>query len=441
MRVGNFVRRAVAAAFGLLVLTSLLSACANKHVVKVTVGAPLGFNQPVVVEDNGQIPTADPGLVCGSTTQGLGEALLAAANPATSKVTREWGDVIPGKQMYAAGKVTDLMYSTGDLLFTHPFGLDLTFDIQPDRPYARLVQQVGTGAREGAPPGRLHWEIEQGLVPHADTSTFLPGFTPQEGDRITTFGHWIIDCGHNDFHTEIHPPTLVAFSHQEGSATLAHTWYNPYYESQLFTPDPSLVDQFANASRLTDPATVNFPQYLFHQLLRLIHIGDPGTVGFLDHLEAHILELAPTTSPATWYVCAPGTRPAGGSLSVQTHLRVRPGVTIRQSTDDTSGCAGFTANIGKAYTPFALVRKDCTVAWSTLNAQIQAALNNPDIDILKSIQAKVPATFRAAVARDPAFDCYDPLVAPPPSSRQGTVTSETQPYPFYGTIEVSWKKG
>ena len=130
---------------------------------------------------------------------------------------------------------------------------------------------------------------------------------------------------------------------------------------------------------------------------------------------------------------------AAGSLTVDaanTDRLLSAPVTDQAAYTLSINVSGATVN-----TPFALVRKDCPVSWSTLNAQVQAALGNPNIDILKSIQAKVPAKFRGAVARDPTFDCYDPLVAPPPSSSLGIVTSETQPFPFYGTVEVSWKKG
>src|ERR1019366_3645970 len=45
-------------------------------------------------------------------------------------------------------------------------------------------------------------ETDQNLVPQP--------YRAQHGDRVAIFGRWIVDAGHNDFHTEIHPPLLLA---------------------------------------------------------------------------------------------------------------------------------------------------------------------------------------------------------------------------------------
>jgi len=48
-------------------------------------------------------------------------------------------------------------------------------------------------------------------------------YQPQDGDRTALFGRWIVDCGHGDeegtsgWHTEIHPPLLVATGRGTGS--------------------------------------------------------------------------------------------------------------------------------------------------------------------------------------------------------------------------------
>jgi hypothetical protein len=46
-------------------------------------------------------------------------------------------------------------------------------------------------------------EIDQDLV----SQEFREWLT--EGDRVAVFGRWIVDCGHDDFHAEIHPPLLM----------------------------------------------------------------------------------------------------------------------------------------------------------------------------------------------------------------------------------------
>ena len=53
------------------------------------------------------------------------------------------------------------------------------------------------------------------------------GYIPHEGDRIAMRGRWIIDCGHNDFHAELHPITFMAFGHEEGNKTVVQCWPTP----------------------------------------------------------------------------------------------------------------------------------------------------------------------------------------------------------------------
>src|SRR5215475_2556742 len=62
-------------------------------------------------------------------------------------------------------------------------------------------------------PGTLGMEIDHDLIPES--------YLPHDGDRVAVFGRWIVDCGHGDndqgvsgFHTEIHPPLLVASGRQ-----------------------------------------------------------------------------------------------------------------------------------------------------------------------------------------------------------------------------------
>lgn len=64
-------------------------------------------------------------------------------------------------------------------------------------------------------PGTIGMETDHDLMPDA--------YQPRDGDRVAVFGHWIVDCGHGDsntipgFHTEIHPPLLVAAGRETGT--------------------------------------------------------------------------------------------------------------------------------------------------------------------------------------------------------------------------------
>jgi hypothetical protein len=434
------VRRAwrpVAAGISVLLVAA---ACAKSSTAPpLQVGGLAGFDEHQAVLANGAIPEPDAGLACGSTTQEFGTEFLNTS-PQNAHVLREWGEIVPGRQMYVGGTVAKVEFSHGDLQFDHPFGLDFSFDVKPDRPFAGLARSVGTAAPEGGPPGTIHMEISEGLVPHTNGTSYAPGVIPSVGDRVAAYGRWIIDCGHGDFHTEIHPTTFLAFGHREGSATVVHTFYNPYYETQLYTPEADTAARTEDARRFGAADTSPLPAYLYHQILRLLHVGNPGPAGFLDRLEAHILLQANTASRITWYQCPPGGARSKGSVAYSYYFVTRPGVRISATPDERTGCVGITASIGRSYRALDPQRKDCVDPWTELNAQAQAALGSRNIDVLAAFQKQVPPSFRSRIARDPVVDCYDPLTVPDigsPGRGRRVQMSASQPFPFYGWIRVS----
>jgi hypothetical protein len=68
-------------------------------------------------------------------------------------------------------------------------------------------------------PGTIGMETDHDLIPDS--------YQPHDGDRVAVFGRWIVDCGHGDkpgipgWHTEIHPPLLVATGRSTGSGDFA----------------------------------------------------------------------------------------------------------------------------------------------------------------------------------------------------------------------------
>jgi hypothetical protein len=174
--------------------------------------------------------------------------------------------------------VEEPQYSKGDVWFTHPFGFDWEFKVAPDQSYASLLapsngctdfdvaqadpclntvvpkdstgkpiiddevkNAVITAYKEQFPlptsplgvKGILGIETDQGLVPSGYRDR------AHKGDRVALFGRWITDCGHTDFHTEVHPPLLMAFGRQvSGSSgqpvTFSEVISRPYLVSQTF---------------------------------------------------------------------------------------------------------------------------------------------------------------------------------------------------------------
>src|SRR5207302_7405860 len=87
------------------------------------------------------------------------------------------------------------------------------------------------------PKGILGVETDQDLVPLE--------YRAREGDRVAVFGRWIVDAGHSDFHTEIHPPLLLVTARQGGGAVTTQSFppaeatsvrviSRPYFVSQEF---------------------------------------------------------------------------------------------------------------------------------------------------------------------------------------------------------------
>jgi hypothetical protein len=141
--------------------------------------------------------------------------------------------------------------SNADVPFLHPFGNDFEFHVAPDARYADLVAPkmidqayIESTARANNEfglnvKGVIGMEIDSGFVPKE--------YQPQLGDRTCLWGRWIVDAGHDDFHTEIHPPLIMvsarpARSAQQaglggrvnGDATTVQIISRPYLVSQDF---------------------------------------------------------------------------------------------------------------------------------------------------------------------------------------------------------------
>jgi hypothetical protein len=423
----------------------LLAACGSGGTPAPTPVVPqiLGFDKGSAFTHDAlggtSIQKADPVSSCGSATQTYAADILANG-PSGASVRYEWGDVVPGLQVFASGPVRDLTFNTtGDLPFTHPFGADMTFGMTLDDPYKPLAQVAGKGL-SGTPPGVLHTEIAEGLIPHDADGNYLAGFTPNAGDQSAAYGPWIIDCGHDDFHTEIHPPSVLAFAHEENGATVSNAFSNPYVVTQLFNPDPAKSADFSDPNRTHETDTLTFPKYLVDLILGMLGTG-PASFQGKDQLESHVIiepnhALDPSVS---WFVCAPGAVPSNGKLSVTSNFTTRSGVDVSVIKRESIGCAQITARTTSAYTPMPLTRKDCTLDWNQLNQQAAAALGQPNLDVRAAIDKLVPASVVDKVNRNPVVDCYDPLQAPPLGTSGKTVVDNRQPFPFYGQVRVAWQ--
>jgi hypothetical protein len=138
---------------------------------------------------------------------------------------------VAGRVIYGAEEV-----SSTDFPFHHPFGNDWECYVDVDPKFRGLLSPVNGSSGEsdyqnaakkapnapekGSHQGVLGVECDAQLVPSP--------YRPAEGDRIALFGRWILDAGHN-FHTEIHPPLLMATASVAGQARITS---RPYLVSQ-----------------------------------------------------------------------------------------------------------------------------------------------------------------------------------------------------------------
>lgn len=219
----------------------------QRPIMKGPITGPIrGIQAPVILDTNYKNPpfnTASPtwakNLVGGKTfLSGLsGDAAF------------EWTQVLKPSEEFdqdfvgLSGWALSPEVSDRDNPFLHPFGFDWEFFTAPDAPYQSLaaptnddlyVKAKALTAQRGHPvPNVLGMETDQDLVPSF--------YRAQDGDRVAMWGRWIVDTGHGDFHTEIHPPALLVTARPAPSNTKDETdatiLGRPYLVSQLFESD------------------------------------------------------------------------------------------------------------------------------------------------------------------------------------------------------------
>ena len=172
--------------------------------------------------------------------------------------------------------------SSNDVWFTHPFGFDWETLIAPDARYYELLAPSNSGINSSnseyvngmnrarqllldVPRGIINTETDQDLIP--------PQYRAHDGDRVAVLGRWIADCGHNDYHSEIHPPLLFvraqaipsganpdASSSGAPSVTFSRIIGRPYLVGQEF--HDGALSQHLNNEVTKALATLHVPDVL-----------------------------------------------------------------------------------------------------------------------------------------------------------------------------------
>ena len=430
----------------LIIVTTLLAAACSSGSAPKSGGTPAVHWTGSSGADHGPAGPIDVATVCGSSTETY--LLELRHHPPTSlKVTQEWGDVTPGgRQVLVSGTVASANLGPGDLPIDHPLGDDLSMDIKLDTPFTAYSQKLGSAPTDVV-PGDMHVEISSGFIPHVrrppsatagqlwpdlsvhNMTGFQPGFAhPEIGDPVLVAGRYIVDCGHPDYHTELHPISFLAWAHRTGSTTLIHFYANGYRDTEYYNPDPALVGKLADSARMSDPHTTRFPAYLISQVFRLLS-------GAIPQLQA--FEMVGNAAPpsSTWQVCAAGS---GGRVRLAYDIRERPGVAVGV-TPQPGGCAGVSIAVPSGYSSPDIDTHTCVATWSYISKVAGQALAG-QFDARSLIQGFLPAKDAALVDRDPVVGCADGLSGPEVAAQPSSTRIETdagQPFPLYGTLTLT----
>ena len=435
MPIGRSLGVGLLACLAAMGLTSCSSSGTSSSVATSS-ASDLAWAPDVAQLSNGTPPSYTAASVCGSDTRTY-LAELANGNPLDAKVPFEWADIVPGgKQVLISGTAAYTHLGPQDNPFTHPFGNDLSMDVALDPQFGAFSQQLGTAEEK---PGQMHTEIVSGVIPHTvrasqaspnqtweQLSTFnetgiQPGFSyPSLGDRVLVQGRWIIDCGHNNYGTELHPMSFLVWTQHQGSTTVAHAYGNTVYDSQTYTSFDG-----------SGPAKP-FPSYFVSDVLA-------ATQGTIDHLGGSEVETPTVAAPPPWQVCAPkGT--AGHLLAVNYDMVTRPGVDIKVTPDSSTGCATVTVAYTSSFQPASTTLRQCVLPWSYVT-QIAQAQYGKSLDIKGLIDKFVTAPAALAIVnQSPSTSCADALAGPTvnasPSGQHVQVDASTS-IPFYGVVTVS----
>jgi hypothetical protein len=408
---------------------------------------PLSFEAAALAGLNGTASHPDATTVCGSNTETFLTELFHTSL-SDVKVNQEWADIVPGgKQVAIEGPVRTTHLGPTDLPMTHIYGDDLSMDVGLPPSLQPFSYHLGPS---NEPTDQLHVELASGQIPHQerssvaspdetwreasdqDLSGFLGGFTePAIGDSALVMGRWIIDCGHGDYGTELHPMSFLAWSHIAGATNTVHAYMNPYRDTQWYAPDLSILGHVSDMTRFARPAVKPLVPYLIDEVVRIL-------TGQIDRLRAQELLEAIPAAPPPWIVCAPPD--THGRLVAHYDLVTRPGVGVAVKLDREHGCATVTVTLAPEYRALDQPVRDCVLPWDYLNQIASEAAGTP-VDVRSLFEAALPPDLAAlVVAHDPLTACADPLAGPAVSPTPGGIsirTDASQPFPFYGVVTVT----
>lgn len=352
--------------------------------------------------------------------------------------------------------------SSRDFEFHHPFGNDWECFIELDQEFIGLLSPFNDGSHR---PGDAAWDPDspndyaiatagaasaptrgdhRGVLGVEWDAQLVPSqFRPSDGDRIAVFGRWIVDAGHGDFHTEIHPPLLMVSAHAAGQTTSATLIARSYLVSQHW-PEGSFRTHLV--AELEKAASVILSE-------RLKAHPTVWRIPYAGRQELAFRLLAPTEAG-----------PSDEPLSVHYSFVARTGVTVQMMTAEPRGVDVRVTLDASTTKPSALPsRSERSIDIDALLTEAGDGKLVPLKDLIEILIAGIPIAglhLDWVLGRGVLTDSYTlpadwlPPIAPgfgvaPPMTTVdvaslgagktiGVTYNDQQPFPIYGWIHIGW---
>ena len=220
------------------------------------------------------------------------------------------------------------------------------------------------GPAQGEPWQLLPSEQTFPLTPTLDTRAHehvQEAYVPKVGERIAARGRWIVDCGHPDFHAEIHPLTFAAFGHKDGLKTVVHVISNPYRVTQLYG--------FGTKGVNSEPKGLPFPTGLEFEIKSDVEAAIGGQKMPLE-LPVGLEGTKPSTTPFT--ACAPEGVTGNAKIHKRFVQREAASVSIKAVEGET--CVIAHAHVGKKYIALQPPVRTCELPWNLVNLEVAGGL-------------------------------------------------------------------
>jgi hypothetical protein len=353
----------------------------------------------------------------------------------------EWTPVLDPTNEYdlnwigASGVVISPDDSGKDDPFLHPFGFDWEFFLAPDPPYQSLAAPTNDSLYVGAVtrakqqfgisvPNMLGVEWDGGLVPDI--------YRALEGDRVCVWGRWIVDTGHDDFHTEIHPPALLVAARATPPGSTEKTQVTllsrPYLVSQTFSDghglEGHLLEEIGKCEALPIPLSTRVEA---HPQIMPKPFWGTQTLSF-------------TVRPPT------GRRAPTDQLQIAFHFTVRDGEIIQLLNGGNDSVKVLVVMNDSKYKAPPLPKKNSV----TITRDDLAKLNGDagDVYLGAEILSLLNPLGEIFLQRGILTDSYD---KPQPVLGTTTITNvnslpgltpvtvnNDQPYPLAGSLSLTW---